>query len=691
MKGRLSRSGYRHNSKDVNNDFNIIPSNVISMNGVNFPIHGLDDLGNHKLMLPGEEHMFPGNFVLEIPDKNSHMNYKKKGGGFNHGLSPEKAKQILIDGHVYGHPLTASQRNHFSQIAGTDEEGNEVDTEGMDEADIEEMKYGGIHIAKNKRGTFTAAATKHGKGVQEFASQVLANPGNYSPAMVKKANFARNASKWKHQMGGPAFTIPTDAQKVLTAPTDMDSLGTYQGKTYYKKEAATAIPGAPGSKVPGSPGTINPNPEWKQSIIKMLQSGVPPEELVNKGHISPSQLPNFKPYYKAVYTETPSTTPPVNTPIKTNPDAQFDRKPIFTGTQPYQTYQYPDVNAGYGNPNLLKTRHFYTDPKTKTEREIDPLKSYDQTGKTFTPSFLYGEGDERGTAGYGTLKNRNLNTGSIIPDVNYSNPNAAKPENVMSSGFAYGGEFDIKKFIKNYIKKLGGSSSSSPQGETMDNYLDNHRSTFTDFLKTNAIKHIMSEDIPDMYYQFGGGPAWGPSWQNPNQVPSYVPTQNPTMMDPNQTMNTPYVTPTMGNYNFPVNNAPVSNTPPVTNTPAMNTAPVNQGQKKPFNSQGLASGILGTMDFFSNMLEQNQRRESEKRRSAYMNADNVFQVNSSQNRGNVDTNTAMFRPNNMGYSQNSGYGMYKHGGAHKTGEILYMDLGDIDAFLKLGGQIEILD
>ena len=61
---------------------------------------------------------------------------------------------------------------------------------------------GGIHIKPSKRGTFTAAAKKHGKGVQEFASQVLSNKENYSPAMVKKANFARNAAKWKHEDGG---------------------------------------------------------------------------------------------------------------------------------------------------------------------------------------------------------------------------------------------------------------------------------------------------------------------------------------------------------------------------------------------------------------------------------------------------------------------------------------------------------
>ena len=65
----------------------------------------------------------------------------------------------------------------------------------------EKASGGKIHIAPSKRGTFTAAAKKHGKSVQAFASQVLAHKENYSPAMVKKANFARNAAKW-HGEGG---------------------------------------------------------------------------------------------------------------------------------------------------------------------------------------------------------------------------------------------------------------------------------------------------------------------------------------------------------------------------------------------------------------------------------------------------------------------------------------------------------
>ena len=70
-------------------------------------------------------------------------------------------------------------------------------------------KGGKIHIKPSKRGTFTATAKRHGKSVQSFASQVLANKENYSPAMVKKANFARNAAKW-HSFGGDLNTHGAD-------------------------------------------------------------------------------------------------------------------------------------------------------------------------------------------------------------------------------------------------------------------------------------------------------------------------------------------------------------------------------------------------------------------------------------------------------------------------------------------------
>ena len=114
------------------------------------------------------------------------------GTGMGSGYLQDLPTHMSHGGHIPGADII----DPFAMYPGTGSGG------GMLQDLPTEMKKGGIHIAPSKRGTFTAAATKHGKGVQEFASQVLANKENYSPAMVKKANFARNASKWQHEYGG---------------------------------------------------------------------------------------------------------------------------------------------------------------------------------------------------------------------------------------------------------------------------------------------------------------------------------------------------------------------------------------------------------------------------------------------------------------------------------------------------------
>ena len=71
----FSTEGYKRNSPDVNNPYNIIPSGSITMKDVDFPVYGRDNLGNEQIMMPGSgNHQFPGDSVLEIP-------LAKRGGG----------------------------------------------------------------------------------------------------------------------------------------------------------------------------------------------------------------------------------------------------------------------------------------------------------------------------------------------------------------------------------------------------------------------------------------------------------------------------------------------------------------------------------------------------------------------------------------------------------------------------------
>ena len=65
----VSFTGYKKDSKDVNNALNLIPSNVITMKGVEFKVVGVDDLGDVIMMEPEKDYIFKGRYVIEIPVK----------------------------------------------------------------------------------------------------------------------------------------------------------------------------------------------------------------------------------------------------------------------------------------------------------------------------------------------------------------------------------------------------------------------------------------------------------------------------------------------------------------------------------------------------------------------------------------------------------------------------------------------
>jgi hypothetical protein len=65
----ISTKGYKRNSPDKDNSYNIIPSGDITMEDVDFPVLGIDNKGNKKVMKPGKNYKFPGDIVLEVPIK----------------------------------------------------------------------------------------------------------------------------------------------------------------------------------------------------------------------------------------------------------------------------------------------------------------------------------------------------------------------------------------------------------------------------------------------------------------------------------------------------------------------------------------------------------------------------------------------------------------------------------------------
>jgi len=67
--GVVTHTGYRRDSPDVGNPYNIIPSGRISMRDVDFPVFGIDNKGNSAMMYPEQEYKFAGDYVVEYPIK----------------------------------------------------------------------------------------------------------------------------------------------------------------------------------------------------------------------------------------------------------------------------------------------------------------------------------------------------------------------------------------------------------------------------------------------------------------------------------------------------------------------------------------------------------------------------------------------------------------------------------------------
>ena len=117
------------------------------------------------------------------------------------GMDSQTAMQMIqaVAQQQSGQPSSETQQQEEEEEEMTYEYGGAM----MDDSDM--MKYGGINIDPKNKGKFTESANRAGMGVQEFAKHVLANKEDYSSTQVKRANFARNAAKWKHEDGGNVY------------------------------------------------------------------------------------------------------------------------------------------------------------------------------------------------------------------------------------------------------------------------------------------------------------------------------------------------------------------------------------------------------------------------------------------------------------------------------------------------------
>ena len=111
-----------------------------------------------------------------------------KDGWFSH-----KAKNLTNKLRAQAEAANTRLYNNFNQAADITNENQFLQSMYNVEAFGGPLfKEGGIMIKKKNRGKFTESANRANMSVQEYARHILANKEDYSPTLIKRANFARN-------------------------------------------------------------------------------------------------------------------------------------------------------------------------------------------------------------------------------------------------------------------------------------------------------------------------------------------------------------------------------------------------------------------------------------------------------------------------------------------------------------------
>ena len=283
-------------------------------------------------------------------------------------MSPEEASNYIANyangGMIKRADGSYSQRGLWDNIRANAGSGKQPTKEMLEQEAKINAKYekGGIHINPANKGKFTASAERAGMGVQEFARHVLANSEDYSSTQVKRANFARNAAGWKHEMGSVQM-YADGGNTGQNSNTGLYGTNLYTESKMSPQEWDKYNTGMGYAKIPGKgqfASYYNPKeytPDENFTFTKIGDLG----KTVNY-----SNDPTYKPIMQYGYTE------PVQAP------KQYKTIPTLSNRTAVDTNEYFKTYKDANN----KTSYY----DIKTNQPIDTSKSF-QGGK-YNPFFI---------------------------------------------------------------------------------------------------------------------------------------------------------------------------------------------------------------------------------------------------------------------------------------------------------------
>ena len=208
-KGVFSIEGYKRFSPDVNNPFNIIPSGDITMKDVDFPVHGVDNLGNSQIMHPGKDYKFPGSTVFETPLRDSD-DYEEA------ELTDEEIAELRAQGHIVeeyqdGGGVSSLEGNLISKVIMERNRDKEFVKRAFNPEDYPN------HIQYNNDGTTSTHRMAWGEDetgqaymypeIFNEANEAIAVPNQYAD-YISSQGYKNATGMNKKQTGGNIFELP---------------------------------------------------------------------------------------------------------------------------------------------------------------------------------------------------------------------------------------------------------------------------------------------------------------------------------------------------------------------------------------------------------------------------------------------------------------------------------------------------
>lgn len=706
LKGNISTLGYLPHSPDKNNDFNVIPGSEITMKGVQQPLtlfpvklNGRQpEFGNPITAYPGNDYSFPDHdAVVEIPEM-------KRGGrskGFPQGMHPldnklfskvmkEAKKKFKVFPSSQVMSWVHSQYKHRGGDYAYDfdykyENGGPMKNSAIPTAEeffnfgvvpigptgfymhggqpcfeCEEtmMREGGNWIKKasdrmEKKGTKGAFTEYCGGTVTDDCIERGLKSSN--PTTRKRAGFAKAMrSIAKKQFGGDV-------------PAEYEGLG----DVVAKKNAAfiNAVRNQ----------TMNAIMAEEADRMADLHEGL--TKFMKKqmgGQSDPYPVFNANQYNQAMYEEASEMN-------NTGQDG-YNLLGAFANMQMgAQDYYVPTAQYGYSMPqyypaNMMLPMNYsprYPNPYYKMTRvsKNQPMIAWDPS-KTSALSSIEMK--------YGMLNKRSPKRVTLTFQTPYSKQQQAQqqqqpavPVNNASGGADMTWQNSSEMKMPNFDQPI-----------MMDeNQLEGRPIASSPTFKYGGLLKFMQlagqvgpQEDPDRQLPFNPVDLAN----NPGAFNPYLPENQP-MYDPTN-VGTDYFQRSPMDYNGQDQNDQTGN---LGADDGYTEQKMTFKRKTRYNNEDLVNASMVGANFLAGIAENKQKQAYADKLAARQNADAVFTplAMGMNSRGDYEKNSGLFRPDDMVPVQFRGFS----GANMKLGGEYYMDEDEIQNFLKMGGQIEIID